>query len=102
MPIEVNDGLQINAPRYGDTRAGKISSGRSAPYSSLAEALSSISKDYRSSGMKFLVREGGIVRTYRFTDSFLTDGVVVDSGNVYVSTTPPSNPPEGTIWIDIS
>lgn len=51
MPITLNDGLKVNAPRASDMRYGKITSGKTAPYASVAEALALVPIPYRYVGL---------------------------------------------------
>ena len=51
MAITLNDGLKINAPRATDMRYGKLTSGKTAPYPSKAEALALIPVPYRHVGL---------------------------------------------------
>lgn len=77
MSTQVNDGLQVNAPRAVDMRSGKIVSNKLVPYSSIEEALASeqLNPLYRHEGLEFMVKTDTNITKYRFTANYL-DGEV--------------------------
>lgn len=66
MPIPVNDGLGIAAPRYLDLRCGKIVAGKSVPYDTTAEALAAIPESRRAEGLVILVKTGLLITEHQF------------------------------------
>lgn len=94
--IILNDGIKVNAPRSYDMRYGKLSGGKTVPYSNKAEALASIVAEYRHIGLtvniadeewwfKGAITDDALVRKYTPGQAFLFEVKEEHVGNIGVS-----------------
>lgn len=66
MPIQLNDGIRLAAPRYLDVRKGKFVGGASVPYDSTVEALAGIPITRRAEGLIVYVKNGLVIEQWQF------------------------------------
>lgn len=67
MPINLNDGFRLAAPRYEDLRQGQLVAGvNSAPYASSAAANTAIPITRRAEGLIVYVSNGAIVEQWQY------------------------------------
>lgn len=70
--IILNDGIKVTAPRAYDMRYGKLSAGKTAPYTTKAEALAAVIYEYRHIGLTVNIAN----EEWWFKDSIDDDGLV--------------------------
>jgi hypothetical protein len=64
MAQQINDNFSIKAPKLLDDRSHKIAGGVAVPYTSINEALSTVSSSYRSIGLIMLINDGTGIKEY--------------------------------------
>lgn len=80
MPIPVNDGFGIAAPRYLDMRCGKIVAGKSVPFDTVAEAKAAIPETRRCEGLIVYVKTGSVINEYQFVGGVADVNLVLKAG----------------------
>lgn len=77
MSITLNDNFQNNSGKALDHKAGKVVTGRTAPYASVAEANATIASAYRHKGLLAMVDEGDGKATWYVYRAGITDSDLV-------------------------
>lgn len=77
MAININDNFNVSAPKAIDNRSGKFISGIWYPYSSVAEANTTISQ--RHKGLTVYIDDGTGLKEYWYKDGILNSNLVKKS-----------------------